>query len=522
MPDCQSITPVTRHPVRDRLWIAAIGVGVFLLVFIAWNVANSLRNPSHKLAMGHDLLPSYAAGTLVRKGTPRLMYERSAVQAVESSTIRDADLEMDARYGPWLNPPFFAWVFAPLSALPYRSAALIFLCANLLMLGTALSMLVRMFVTSRAYLHPAVCLGSPPPVLRGRVRVGAAWSISGRSSHAQHSDASGSASPVKPCPHPSPPPEYRGREKEPRRYFHARPPSIPWQAWALVPLLVLLPPPFWQALCHQQNTFISLLLLTAATACWRRGRGFTAGVFAGLLFFKPQLAAVFALALIVGLGWRAVAGLAVTGSVLLAITLFTLPWCLGDFLHRLPPTLHWLQMEAPYNWGRQVTFQSFWRLLIQGHVRGDTQIIVKIFWWICSSAVFVSVAAAAWRHVRSGRNVASRDRLIAAAIASMPLVMPYYMDYDLLLLAIPAVLFAAEWVHRPAAITRTDRWLLAAWALFCLETFFNPGLAGHSRFNLAVPLLATISALHTVRCFRRDHTQQALPQPANEPIAVAA
>ncbi|MDB5356834.1 MAG: hypothetical protein JWN24_3287 [Phycisphaerales bacterium] len=289
-----------------------------------------------------------------------------------------------------------------------------------------------------------------------------------------------------------------------------------------MPLLVVLPLPFWQAICHQQNTFISLLLLTAATACWRNGRGFSAGVFAGLLFFKPQLAAIFALALIIGLGWRAVAGLAVTGSILLAITLLTLPGCLGEFFHRLPPTLHWLQMEAPYNWGRQVTFQSFWRLLIQGHVRGDTQIIVKIFWWICSGAVFVSVAVAGWRHVRSGRGVASRDRLIAAAIASMPLVMPYYMDYDLMLLAIPAVLFAAEWTHRPSSITRADWLLLFVWAAFCFETFFNPGLAGHSRLNLAVPLLATISALHTARCLRRDHVEQAQDQATDQPLAAAA
>ena len=458
--------------------MAAIGVGVFLATFIAWNVAISLRNPSHKLAMGHDLLPSYAAGTLVRKGTPQLMYERSAVQAVETSTIQTADLEMDPRYGPWLNPPFFAWIFMPLSALPYRSAALIFLCANLLMLGVSLAMLARMFVTWRAHHVPA-------PVPIG--------------------------------------PSFRSAGLDASKFIASlAPPPIPWQAWALVPLLVLLPLPFWQAICHQQNTFISLLLLTAATACWRRGRGFSAGVFAGLLFFKPQLAAIFALALIVGLGWRAVAGLAVTGSILLAITLLTLPGCLGEFFHRLPPTLHWLQMEAPYNWGRQITFQSFWRLLIQGHVRGDTQIIVKVFWWICSIAVFVSVAVAAWRHVRSDRGDVSRDRLIAAAIASMPLVMPYYMDYDLMLLAIPAVLFAAEWTHRPDGVTRADWLLLFAWAAFCFETFFNPGLAGHSRFNLAVPLLATISALHSARCFRRDHVRQAQDEATDQPLATAA
>ena len=43
-----------------------------------------------------------------------------------------------------------------------------------------------------------------------------------------------------------------------------------------------------------------------------------------------------------------------------------------------------------------------------------------------------------------------RDRLIAAAIAATPLLMPFYFDYDQLLLAIPAVLLAAEWLRGPA------------------------------------------------------------------------
>ncbi|HWE96323.1 MAG TPA: glycosyltransferase family 87 protein [Tepidisphaeraceae bacterium] len=449
---------------------------MFLLVFIGWNVANALRHPDHKLAMGHDLLPSYAAGTLVRKGTPRLMYERAAVQAVESRTILDADLEMDARYGPWLNPPFFAWVFAPLSALPYRTAAAVFLCVNMLLLAGSLVLLTRMFLSRRMHRDSSPAYCSP-------------------SASSSRSGAENLQSAVA---------------------------KVPWQAWALVPLLAILPLPFWQALCHQQNTFISLLLLAAATTCWRRGWGFRAGVFAGLLFFKPQLAAVFSLTLVIGLGWRALAGLALTGAALLAVTLITLPGCLGAFLHNLPPTLHWLQMEAPYNWGRQVTFQSFWRLLIQGHTRGETQTIVKMLWWLCSGTAIAGVALAAWRHLRGGRPTASCDRLIAASIAAMPLVMPYYMDYDLLLLSIPAVLFAAEWTHRRDAIMRADRWLLAAWGLFCFETFFNPGLAGHSRLNLGVPLIAMISVLHTVRCLRRDFQQTVNVQPAQTMRAIAA
>ena len=41
-------------------------------------------------------------------------------------------------------------------------------------------------------------------------------------------------------------------------------------------------------------------------------------------------------------------------------------------------------------------------------------------------------------------SAVSRDRGIAAAIVCTPLLTPFYFDYDLLLLSVPAVLFAAE------------------------------------------------------------------------------
>ena len=208
--------------------------------------------------------------------------------------------------------------------------------------------------------------------------------------------------------------------------------------------------------------------------------------------------------MVLSLGWRALAGLIVTGVLLLGITLCTLPGCLTDFFHRLPPILHWLQNESPYNWGRQVTLQSFWRLLIQGHVRGETIPLVKALWWVCSGAFFVGIIAAIRAYCRGPRTSVSRDRLIAAAIVSMPVLMPYYMDYDLLLLAIPPVLLAAEWVRHPAGIRQADYVLLITWAIFCIESHLNPGLAGHSRFNLAVPILGMLSVLHLLRCFRPE------------------
>jgi hypothetical protein len=442
LPDAPQFSPgvapradANPHPIRRRLWKIGIALACVVAISISYIVRASIDNP--KLQRGHDLLPSYAAGVLVRGGHPRLMYDRTAICAVETKVINDANLDMDPRYGPWLNPPFFAWFFVPLAMLPYRQAAFIFLVINVALLVASLKLLTQM-LTAR--------------------------------------------SPGEPLPQGGP-------KKD-------------WRTTALVPFLTLIPLPVLQAMGHQQNTFISLFLLAMAVTFWRQGKAFAAGAVTGLLFFKPQLAAIFALVLVIAAGRRALEGLCVTGVFLLAVTLFTMPGCLGDFLHKVPAIVHWLQMESPYNWARQVTPHSFWRLIIQGHVRGETSSPAKILWWICSGEIAAALALTTWRYLRGPQNQSTRDRLIAAAIVSMPMLMPYYMDYDLLLLAVPAVLFAAEWVRDPSGITRSDHWLMYFWIAYGLESHFNPGLAGETRFNVTVPLLAAISMLHLWRCLR--------------------
>ena len=78
---------------------------------------------------------------------------------------------------------------------------------------------------------------------------------------------------------------------------------------ALVPLLVVISMPFVQAFSHGQNTFTSLLFLSITVALWRGERKFLAGIVGGLLFYKPQLGAVVAAALVLDLGWKSFAGL---------------------------------------------------------------------------------------------------------------------------------------------------------------------------------------------------------------------
>jgi len=432
---------VAKRLLIGGICMAAVAVGIILI-----DVKDAVRAGDHKLALGHDLLPSYVAGTFVREGRARAMYDLDAVHAEEARIVQSANLQIEGRGGPWLNPPFFAWLFAPLSALPYRPAAAVFLTCNLLLLAGTVRLLCRQLPVS-------------------------GWRV------------------------------------------------------ALVPLLICTAMPFWQALCHQQNTFISLFLISLTMTFWLEDKPFAAGCVAGLLFFKPQLAVAVAAVLVATTGRRALMGLLVTAASLLAITILTLPGTLGDYLTKLGPILHTLQFDPRYNWGRQNTFQSFWRLLCDGHVGGATQGVPLLLAWLSSGAVAALLAAATWKHIRepapSGR---SRRRLIAVAVASMPLMMPYYLDYDLLLLAVPAVLFARDWLQRDSARAPTaERWQLALWIALFFETQINPGLAGQTRFNLSVPIMAALWGVTITSCLRNLAAEEkSTPRARDEHPALAA
>lgn len=423
---------------RRRLWLAGGGIGLFVLTLV---VAGPMvdRSSDDRLDLGYDFLPAYVAGHFARTGEYSKMYDRVAFSAMQTRIIEEAGLDMDGRYGAGLNPPHFALMFAPLSALPYRAAAAVWCALNVLFAGASILLLARML--------------PPVPSLRG-----------------------------------------------------------------LVPLLVLASMPFCQAMGHQQNTLLSLLLLTTAVTCWRAGWPFAAGAVAGLLFYKPQLAAVVSLVLVLDLGWRAALGLGVVGALTVLVTVVGMPGALEQYLHTLPLNVDWIQNKLRYNWGRQATFLGFWRLLIQGREVGPIAPVVRLLWASSALAVAAALAVAWWRG-------AARDRLISAAVACTPLLIPYFMDYDLLLLATPAVLLAADLCRREAAAwTRADRWTLRAWVALYAWSYLNPGLSGMLGVSLSVPLLAAVAAGLVARCGRNDEQRNEPPElePAPAPLPLAA
>ena len=432
--------PAKPSSLRKRLWLAGSGVALFILTLAVAGPLLDKDARDGKLGLGYDFLPAYVAGHFARTGQFHAMYDRVAFSEMQTRVIREANLEMDGRYGAGLNPPHFGLLFAPLSALPYRTAAAAWLAINTALLAASLTLLMRMLPPERS--------------IRG-----------------------------------------------------------------LVPLLVLASMPFCQAMGHQQNTFLSLLLLTVAVTCWRSGSPFAAGIVLGLMFYKPQLAIVIALVLVAEQGWRAALGLGVTGAITLLVTVCFMPGALTEYFHSLPSNLDWIQNQHAYNWGRQVTFLGFGRLLF------NSPTLARVLWIVGATTVGVALAAGFFRSRTAADRATRRDRLIAAAIASTPLLIPYYLDYDLLLLAVPAVLLAGE-LARPGDWAKADRWMLRAWVALYLWSYLNPGVSGMIRVSLTVPLVAAVVAGLIARCLRREREleteEQSAAEAAPTPMARAA
>jgi hypothetical protein len=389
---------------RKRLWQCGLGWALFLLVLVIGNFFTPADKSVSRKSAGHDFLAFYTGGTFIRTGRSAQLYDLNAIGAFQRDLAKREGLELpDDVLGPFWNPPFFAWVFAPISALPYHTAWLVWFGINLACLAGAIVLMARM--------------------------VGGDWRI-----------------------------------------------------WGLVPLLIITSPPFIQAVGHGQNTCLSLLLLSGTIALWRSQRGILAGMICGLLFYKPQLGAILAVAMIIQMGFKPLVGLALTGIALLLTTILTLPGTLADYLQRLPDNIAYMQVEHRYLWDRHVTFKALWRLLLQGYEIGDLSPLTRTL-YIASVALLASFLLVTIWKLR--RDVQSRDRLIAATIVAMPLLMPFYFDYDLLLLSAAAVLTAREAV---------DLKLVWLWVGLFACCAVNSSIAGRTHVNLTVALLTMLSA----------------------------
>jgi Glycosyltransferase family 87 len=130
---------------RDFSWSrlrqrAALGLALALLIGLVISYAMLL----HSGAAGPkktDFVPYFSAAHLVGAGQGGAIYSFHRLGEFEAALVRP--LRVKDGVMPYLYPPYFALVLAPLAALPYTAAFLLWVVINILLLGGSMAALQR-------------------------------------------------------------------------------------------------------------------------------------------------------------------------------------------------------------------------------------------------------------------------------------------------------------------------------------------------------------------------------------------
>jgi hypothetical protein len=198
--------------------------------------------------------------------------------------------------------------------------------------------------------------------------------------------------------------------------------------------------PVFAAVSFGQNTFLSLAIFAAVYRLLESGRAFSAGLAAGLLWFKPQL--------LIGLfiWWafsprrylRAWLGVGVSGAILAGISWLVLPDASRAFVETLKTNVGFRGFGL---WNSQSP-KAFFEMLLPGRP--------ELFWPL-TLAVAAGSVAVAWRVSRAtGARVAS---MFPVAVFLSLWVSPHALIYEWTLLAAACIVL---WKEHPA---KRDAWL---------------------------------------------------------------
>jgi hypothetical protein len=207
--------------------------------------------------------------------------------------------------------------------------------------------------------------------------------------------------------------------------------ELPWlrPRWRGLVVLVLAFPPVYFGLIDGENATVSLLLYVLIYRAFARGNERTAGAWAALGLFKPQLFFVFPLIFLATRRWRALAW-----YIAVALILFALSAAL------VGPAgmLGWLRIliepetgNATVNAWRMASLKSFFDALLPG------QTLVSLALYATSALGLLVLLLRAW-----SQPVRSLPLLWALTSLVAVLVDPHLVDYDLTVL-VPAGLLAA-------------------------------------------------------------------------------
>jgi alpha-1,2-mannosyltransferase len=200
--------------------------------------------------------------------------------------------------------------------------------------------------------------------------------------------------------------------------------------WRGLLIFVLAFPPVYFGLIDGENAMVSLVLYALIYRSLVRGQDGSAGAWAALGLFKPQLFFVFPLIFVASRRWRALIAYVAVACVLLAVSF---PMVGIDGL------LAWTRVilepesgNATVNGWRMASLKSFFDALL------PTTSGVSIALYAAVSVPLLFVLLRAW-----SRPVTSLSSVWALSVLVATLVDPHLVDYDLTVLVTAGVIGAA-------------------------------------------------------------------------------
>lgn len=200
--------------------------------------------------------------------------------------------------------------------------------------------------------------------------------------------------------------------------------------WWVLPLTLLMPAVAFCAAVGQNGNLSAALL--GAGVWLLRSHPVTAGVAFGLMTYKPQLALALPVCLLAGGHLRTLVSAAATAVAIILASVATFgPGPLLAFLSNLGTQADLFFGSATHLWHRMPTVMVS-VLQLTGHRTVAAAL----------HAVVALAALAALGHV--WRHTDATDVRALGLVASMPLVAPYFFDYDLAVGIVPLALLAGR------------------------------------------------------------------------------
>ena len=234
------------------------------------------------------------------------------------------------------------------------------------------------------------------------------------------------------------------------------------------------------------KSILLLLIMTSTFLLLHHRRSFSAGAIFGLIAFKPHLAILIGVAMLLKRQWQFVLGAITSAATLIALSFVAGPDLCNDYFHQCL-ALGDYSTNAGYQISESHTLLSALQLTV------DKASLPALYYLIAGTGVLFVIVALYWILRGTLETNSTRFRLqYSALVIATALLSPHLYTYDLAILLLPIglIMFTLAPIRKLPTIGNAGKML----PLFCVVLFGVSGISAtlatglHFQLTLAIML----------------------------------